>query len=56
MFPNESVLFDRCGRPQVCGREAATGLYFCGFDLVPTGLIRQIGIESVRIADRVAAG
>jgi len=56
MFPNESVLFDRCGRPQVCGREAATGLYFCGFDLVPTGLIRQIGIESARIADRIAAG
>jgi len=30
------------------------GLYFCGFNVVPTGHLRQIGIESSKIAGMIA--
>ena len=30
------------------------GLYFCGFSVSPTGMLRQIGIEARRIAAHIA--
>lgn len=36
------------------GREARPGLYFCGFDVVVTGMLRQIAIEARHIASRIA--
>ena len=30
--------------------ESANGLYFCGFTVTPTGMLREIGIEARRIA------
>jgi hypothetical protein len=30
------------------------GLYFCGFHIVPTGQLREIGLEARRIAGHVA--
>ena len=33
---------------------AAPGLHFCGFNVTPTGMFREIGIEAQRIARRVA--
>jgi len=32
----------------------APGLHFCGFNVTPTGMFREIGIEAERIARRVA--
>ena len=50
-----SVL-DARGAPRAHGREAgAPGLYFCGFDLRATGMLRQIAIEAVAIARDVAS-
>jgi indole-3-pyruvate monooxygenase len=44
------------GFPLVSGRESALpGLYFCGFYLSPTGMLREIGIEAGRIAEAIAA-
>ena len=36
--------------PRVTGKPAAPGLYFCGQITVPTGQLREIGIEAQRIA------
>jgi cation diffusion facilitator CzcD-associated flavoprotein CzcO len=50
MFADHTSLFDAQGRPRDCGRETAvSGLYFCGYDLVSTGMLRQIGIEAIAI-------
>jgi cation diffusion facilitator CzcD-associated flavoprotein CzcO len=44
-------VFDRHGMPLVTGHPtAAPGLYFCGQITVPTGQLREIGIEAQRIA------
>ena len=43
-------LFDPYGMPRVTGTPAAPGLYFCGQITVPTGQLREIGIEAQRIA------
>ncbi len=32
-----------------------TGLYFCGFSVTPTGMLREIGIEARRIARHITA-
>jgi indole-3-pyruvate monooxygenase len=55
MFDGQTTLLDKFSRPQAYGREAAPGLYFCGFNILPTGLLREISIEAVRIGDRIAA-
>jgi cation diffusion facilitator CzcD-associated flavoprotein CzcO len=45
-------VFDRQGMPLVTGRATpARGLYFCGQITVPTGQLREIGIEAQRIAE-----
>jgi hypothetical protein len=49
-------VFDDHGMPLVTG--AATnvpGLYFCGQITVPTGQLREIGIEAQRIAKAAKA-
>ncbi len=39
------------GRPMGSGQESAlNGLYFCGFYVSPTGMLREIGIEAKKIA------
>jgi hypothetical protein len=49
-------VFDRHGMPMVTGQvTAAPGLYFCGQITVPTGQLREIGIEAQRIAGSVKA-
>ena len=36
------------------GKRAAPGLYFCGFYVSPTGMLREIGREAKRIAKAIA--
>jgi indole-3-pyruvate monooxygenase len=36
------------------GAPAKPGLYFCGFVISPTGMLREIGIEAQRIAEHIA--
>ena len=56
ILPDHTSLLDWRGRPRVCGREAdVAGLYFCGFDLSSTGMLRQIGIEALAIGRDIAA-
>ena len=35
--------------------DATNGLFFCGFNIVPTGLLREIALEAPRIAGKIAA-
>ena len=57
MLPDHMSVLDSHGRPRVCGREAGVpGLYFCGFDLSSTGMLRQIGIEAIAIGRHIAIG
>jgi thioredoxin reductase len=56
LVPNVEGVFDDHGMPLVTG--AAThvpGLYFCGQITVPTGQLREIGIEAKRIAKAAKA-
>ena len=56
MLPDHAAVLDSRGRPLACGREAeVAGLYFCGFDLSSTGMLRQIGIEALAIGRDIAA-
>jgi cation diffusion facilitator CzcD-associated flavoprotein CzcO len=56
LIPDVAGVFDSHGRPRVTGRAtAAPGLYFCGQITVPTGQLREIGIEAQRIADDAKA-
>ncbi len=46
---------DEQGVPRASGTETdVPGLYFCGFTNVPTGLLREIGIEAKRIARAIS--
>jgi indole-3-pyruvate monooxygenase len=47
---------DAEGAPKTSGREAMPGLYFCGFYVSPTGMLRAIAQESTAIAKSIAAG
>src|ERR1700682_811825 len=52
IMPDVEGILDKHGMPLVTGRAtAAPGLYFCGQITVPTGQLREIGIEAQRIAD-----
>lgn len=56
LVPAEPHLFDPRGLPRQTGQDSgAPGLYFCGHRVVPTGQLREIGIEARRIA-ALAAG
>jgi indole-3-pyruvate monooxygenase len=41
---------DEDGAPRSSGRAVVDGLYFCGFYVSPTGMLREIGIEAEGIA------
>jgi cation diffusion facilitator CzcD-associated flavoprotein CzcO len=52
LIPDVEGVLDRHGMPLVTGGPTAgPGLYFCGQITVPTGQLREIGIEAQRIAD-----
>ena len=56
LLPDVEGVFDRHGMPRVTGRPTeAPGLYFCGQITSPTGQLREIGIEALRIADSAKA-
>ena len=56
LIPDVEGVFDQHGMPLVTGRATdAPGLYFCGQITVPTGQLREIGIEAQRIAASVKA-
>ena len=49
----EGVL-DKNGTPLVSGQATALkGLYFCGFYVSPTGMLREVGLEAQRIAQLI---
>src|SRR5512146_757837 len=49
-------LLDENGKPLSSGRETALpGLYFCGYFVSPTGMLREIAIEARRISAAIAA-
>lgn len=50
-----SAAHDESGTPLVSGRETAVpGLYFCGYYVSPTGMLREIAREARRIAAAIA--
>ncbi len=56
LMPDARGVLSQSGRPLVSGRPTAEpGLFFCGATTSPTGQLREIGIEAVRIAEAVAA-
>ena len=56
-LPAAGCVTDPSGRPLVSGRVSALpGLFFCGFHVVPTGMLREIGIEARQIATAIAGG
>jgi cation diffusion facilitator CzcD-associated flavoprotein CzcO len=56
LLPGLEGVFDEKGMPRVTGRPtAAPGLYFCGQITSPTGQLREIGIEALRIAESAKA-
>jgi len=55
LLPDHASVLDAEERPLECGRETkAEGLYFCGYDVSPTGMLRQIGIEALAIGRDIA--
>jgi hypothetical protein len=54
--PDVEGVFDDHGMPLVTGGATnAPGLYFCGQITVPTGQLREIGIEAQQIAQAAKA-
>jgi cation diffusion facilitator CzcD-associated flavoprotein CzcO len=54
LLPDNLALLDAAGYPRALGPTASTpGLYFCGFNLVPTGLLREIALDALRIAAQI---
>jgi cation diffusion facilitator CzcD-associated flavoprotein CzcO len=50
-----SAIYDEAGTPLSSGRETPLpGLYFCGYYVSPTGMLREIGREARRIAAAIA--
>jgi len=50
LLPDVNDVFDQHGMPLVTAQRTAPGLFFCGQITVPTGQLREIGIEAQRIA------
>jgi len=50
------AVFDNEGTPTSTGTESPfKGLFFCGYFVSPTGMLREIGIEAIRIAKEISA-
>lgn len=55
LLPDTPGVLDPAGAPLVSGGVTASpGLFFCGFEVVPGGTLRQIGIEARAIAGLIA--
>ena len=54
-LPQMEQIMDADGAPLSSGKEAAPGLYFCGFYISPTGILREIGIEAEKISAEIGA-
>ena len=55
-LPEWRTVCDHTGVPRTSGRPTALpGLYFCGHNLSPGGMLREIGIEARRIAAHITA-
>lgn len=50
---NAGEALDTAGTPLGSGREELPGLFFCGFHVPPTGMLREITIEAKRIAELI---
>lgn len=49
-------VFDQSGTPTSTGKESPlSGLYFCGFYVSPTGMLREIALEAQKISASIAA-
>jgi len=54
-FLDAPAAFDAQGTPTISGHEAGVpGLYFCGYYISPTGMLREIGIEARQISESIA--
>lgn len=54
-FLNETSAYDENGTPVSSGHEASVpGLYFCGYYVSPTGMLREVGIEAKQISSAIA--
>lgn len=54
-FLDATNIYDENGTPVSSGREAsAPGLYFCGYYVSPTGMLREIAIEARRVSAAIA--
>ena len=54
-FLDAPAAHDGDGTPRTSGHEAGVpGLYFCGYYVSPTGMLREIGLEARRIAASIA--
>ncbi len=50
-----SAAYDADGNPLSSGRESpVSGLYFCGYHVSPTGMLREIALEAKRISAAIA--
>lgn len=49
-LPSMIAVYDTEGTPLSSGQEAVAGLYFCGFYVSPTGMLREIGREARQIS------
>ena len=53
-FLDAAAAYDADGAPRISGHEAGVpGLYFCGYYVSPTGMLREIGIEARRISTSI---
>jgi len=54
-LPDASSALNEEGAPTTSGKESAiAGLYFCGYYISPTGMLREIGIEAKQISAAIA--
>jgi hypothetical protein len=54
MFADDPEVLDEFGHPRGHGGAAGERLHFCGFRVVPTGLLRELAREALEIADAIA--
>ncbi|MEP6873875.1 MAG: NAD(P)/FAD-dependent oxidoreductase [Burkholderiales bacterium] len=54
LFAEADAVCSKDGAPRQSGTEVLPGLYFCGFRVSPTGMLREIAFESRRIARSIA--
>jgi hypothetical protein len=51
-----SSVLDQEGTPRSTGKESSVpGLYFCGYYVSPTGMLREIAIEARQISAAIAS-